>query len=48
MEKSNIDIDKRIVVIDNGSHSIKAGFAGEDEPRAIFRTVVGRPKHSNE
>jgi len=24
---------------------LKAGFAGEDAPRAVFPTVVGRPKH---
>jgi actin-related protein len=32
------------VVIDNGSGSLKAGFAGDDAPRAVFSTVVGRPK----
>ena len=23
----------------------KAGFAGDDAPRAVFRTLVGRPRH---
>jgi actin-related protein len=32
-------------VIDNGSALIKAGFAGDDAPRAVFPSVVGRPKH---
>jgi actin len=32
------------VVIDNGSGTLKAGFAGDDAPRAVFSTVVGRPK----
>lgn len=32
------------VVIDNGSGSIKAGFAGDDAPRSVFNTIVGRPK----
>ena len=32
------------VVIDNGSGIIKAGFAGDDAPRAVHPTVVGRPK----
>ena len=32
------------LVIDNGSGKIKAGFAGEDFPRAIFPSVVGRPR----
>ena len=32
------------VVIDNGSGMIKAGFAGDDAPRAAFPAIVGRPK----
>ena len=32
------------VVIDNGTDSIKAGFAGEDAPCSVFPSVVGRPK----
>lgn len=33
------------VVIDNGSGTIKAGFAGEDVPKTHFSSFVGRPKH---
>lgn len=33
------------LVIDNGSGMVKAGFAGEDAPRAVFPSLVGRPKH---
>eukprot|EP01084_Bolivina_argentea_P037974 70211_1 len=33
------------IVIDNGSHIIKAGFAGDDAPRAVFPTIIGRPRH---
>ncbi len=33
------------LVVDNGSGSCKAGFAGDDAPRAVFPSVVGRPKH---
>lgn len=33
------------VVIDNGSGTIKAGFAGEDIPKTYFSAFVGRPKH---
>ncbi|KAI8817202.1 actin-like protein [Fimicolochytrium jonesii] len=33
------------VVIDNGSGIIKAGFAGDDQPKAFFPSFVGRPKH---
>eukprot|EP01095_Lingulamoeba_sp_RSL-Kostka_P016976 TRINITY_DN858_c0_g1_i1.p1 TRINITY_DN858_c0_g1~~TRINITY_DN858_c0_g1_i1.p1 ORF type:complete len:381 (+),score=113.49 TRINITY_DN858_c0_g1_i1:119-1261(+) len=32
------------VVIDNGSYSIKAGFAGDDEPIVKFRNVLATPK----
>ncbi len=34
------------VVIDNGSGTIKAGFAGDDAPRAVFPSLVGRPRQS--
>eukprot|EP01083_Nonionella_stella_P180024 640860_1 len=37
--------DYEALVIDNGSGMIKAGFAGEDAPRAVFPTLVGRPRH---
>ena len=33
------------VVIDNGSYMIRAGFAGDDEPRAVFRSIVSKPRH---
>jgi len=33
------------VVIDNGSGVIKAGFAGDDQPKCLFPSFVGRPKH---
>ena len=33
------------VVIDNGSGMCKAGLAGEDAPRAVFPSVIGRPKY---
>eukprot|EP00698_Gefionella_okellyi_P019904 TRINITY_DN6173_c0_g3_i1.p1 TRINITY_DN6173_c0_g3~~TRINITY_DN6173_c0_g3_i1.p1 ORF type:complete len:378 (-),score=99.01 TRINITY_DN6173_c0_g3_i1:143-1276(-) len=32
------------LVIDNGSGMVKAGFAGEDAPRAVFPSIIGRPK----
>uniref|UniRef100_A0A182YBT6 Uncharacterized protein n=1 Tax=Anopheles stephensi TaxID=30069 RepID=A0A182YBT6_ANOST len=28
------------IIIDNGSHTVKVGFAGEDDPAEIFRNVV--------
>ena len=33
------------IVIDNGSGMMKAGFGGDDAPRAVFPTIIGRPKH---
>jgi len=32
------------LVIDNGSGMCKAGFGGDDAPRAVFPSLVGRPK----
>ena len=37
--------DMTPVVIDNGSGMCKAGFASEDAPRAVFPSIVGRPRH---
>lgn len=42
---SNYDEDTAPLVIDNGSGMIKAGFAGDDTPRAVFPCIVGRPRH---
>jgi len=33
------------IVIDNGSGTIKAGFAGAELPRLVFPAYVGKPKH---
>ncbi|MBN3272886.1 ACT2 protein, partial [Polyodon spathula] len=33
------------LVCDNGSGLVKAGFAGDDAPRAVFPSIVGRPRH---
>jgi actin, other eukaryote len=35
------------LVIDNGSGMMKAGFSGDDAPRAVFPTIVGIPRHKN-
>ena len=34
------------IVLDNGSGTIRAGFAGEEVPKCIFPSWVGRPKHT--
>jgi len=34
------------LVCDNGTGMVKAGFSGDDAPRAVFPSIVGRPKHT--
>ena len=36
------------MVVDNGSGMCKAGFAGDDAPRAVFPSIVGRPRHQGD
>merc|ERR1719356_1932436 len=31
--------------VDNGSGMVKAGVAGDDAPKSVFPSIVGRPKH---
>ncbi|XP_033755513.1 actin, cytoplasmic 2-like isoform X4 [Pecten maximus] len=45
---SSSDENDICVVIDNGSHRIKAGFAGDDGPRSVFRTIVGAPLYEGQ
>src|ERR1700722_9077347 len=33
------------LVVDNGSGMCKAGFAGDDAPRAVFPSIIGTPRH---
>jgi actin-related protein len=44
--KSKSDEEVQAIVIDNGSGMVKAGFAGDDAPRAVFPSIVGRPRHT--
>jgi len=39
-----MDEEVAAIVIDNGSGMCKAGFAGDDAPRAVFPAIVGRPR----
>jgi len=39
------DDETAALVIDNGSGMCKAGIAGDDAPRCVFPSIVGRPKH---
>eukprot|EP01084_Bolivina_argentea_P107451 192101_1 len=40
------DCDWQPLVIDNGTHLIKAGFGGDDAPRAVFPTITGKQRHA--
>jgi len=40
-----MDEEAAALVVDNGSGMVKAGFAGDDAPRAVFPSIVGRPRH---
>merc|ERR1711967_124966 len=42
---SQMEDEVAAVVVDNGSGMVKAGFAGDDAPRAVFPSIVGRPRH---
>jgi len=35
------------VVLDNGTGISKNGYAGEDQPRSVFPTMIGTPKYGN-
>jgi actin-related protein len=39
--------DAQALVVDNGSGMCKAGFAGDDAPRAVFPSIIGRPKQKS-
>ncbi|XP_064086522.1 actin-like [Macrobrachium nipponense] len=39
------DEDAATLICDNGSGMVKAGFAGDDAPRCVFPSIVGRARH---
>ncbi|KAF0979886.1 hypothetical protein FDP41_001039 [Naegleria fowleri] len=39
--------DIQALVVDNGSGMCKAGFAGDDAPRSVFPSIVGKPKQKS-
>ncbi|EIM85397.1 actin 2 [Stereum hirsutum FP-91666 SS1] len=41
-----MDDEISAIVLDNGSGMCKAGFAGDDAPRAVFPSIVGRHRHT--
>jgi len=38
------DEEPTSLVVDNGSGMVKSGFSGDDAPRAVFPSIVGRPR----
>ncbi|KAG8053846.1 hypothetical protein GUJ93_ZPchr0001g33023 [Zizania palustris] len=38
---------KPLVFVNNGTRMVKSGFARDDAPRAVFSSIVGRPRHTN-
>lgn len=38
------DDEQNSIVCDNGSGMVKAGFSGDDAPRHVYPSIVGRPK----
>jgi len=44
-EQQPAEDETAALVVDNGSGMVKSGFAGDDAPRAVFPSIVGRPKH---
>ncbi|KAJ5067150.1 actin-10-related [Anaeramoeba ignava] len=45
---SDDDDEILAIVIDNGSDTIKAGFSGDDKPRSIISTIIGKTRNSGE
>jgi len=45
MSDEDSEEEVQALVCDNGSGMVKAGFAGDDAPRAVFPSIVGRPRH---
>ena len=39
------ELHTKPLVLDNGTGFTKNGFAGEDQPRSVFPTIIGYPKH---
>lgn len=39
------DEEQNSIVCDNGSGMVKAGFSGDDAPRSVFPSIIGRPRN---
>ncbi|TFG02235.1 MAG: hypothetical protein EU540_01995 [Promethearchaeota archaeon] len=40
-------LNAKALVVDNGTGISKNGFAGEDQPRSVFPTLIGYPKYES-
>eukprot|EP01133_Synstelium_polycarpum_P015020 gene15020-17764_t len=46
MSRNNqVEFSNQPVVIDNGSSTVKVGFAGQDQPSKIIPSLIGNPKY---
>ena len=45
LAQREVDEDVQALVIEVGSGTTRAGFAGDDAPRAVFPSIVGRTRH---
>ncbi len=41
-----MDEEAQALVVDNGSGMVKAGYAGDDAPRVVFPSIIGRPRRA--
>ncbi|TFF95646.1 MAG: hypothetical protein EU547_07300, partial [Promethearchaeota archaeon] len=40
-------LNAKALVVDNGTGISKNGYAGEDQPRSVFPTLIGYPKYES-
>ena len=43
-EEEEVD-DARPIIFDNGSDTVRVGYAGEDKPCCVFPNLIARLKH---
>ena len=41
---SGADIIEPAIMLDLGSFNIKAGYAGEDAPKVVMPSIIGKPR----
>ncbi|MHA1647038.1 MAG: hypothetical protein ACTSVL_05650, partial [Promethearchaeota archaeon] len=43
--KTEMPVNEKTIIIDIGQATTKVGFTGHEKPKAVFPTVVGKPKY---